>query len=143
MRFLKQLLTRRQRPVELINEHLWQQATQRYGFMRGLSAEENRRLRLIASDFLGRKQLIAVGDLSLTPRMRVEIAAQACILVLELGLDAYDGWSDVIVYPAQFVPEREVVDEIGIVHTTRDPLAGEAWLGGPVILSYEDVARTG
>jgi MtfA peptidase len=143
MRFLKQLFARRQRPVELINEHLWQHATERYGFMRGLSLEEDRRLRLIASDFLERKQLIAVGDLSLTPRMRVEIAAQACILVLELGLDAYDGWSDVIVYPAQFVPEREVVDEIGVVHTTRDPLAGEAWLGGPVILSYEDVARTG
>jgi len=27
-----------------------------------------------------------------------------------------------------------------VVHLTNDPMAGEAWLGGPVVLSYEDVA---
>jgi len=74
--------------------------------------------------------------------MQVEIAAQACILVLELGFDWYEGWSEVIVYPSQFAPEREVMDEAGVVHLTNDPMAGEAWLGGPVILSYEDVAQS-
>jgi Mlc titration factor MtfA (ptsG expression regulator) len=48
----------------------------------------------------------------------------------------------VIVYPSQFAPERETVDEAGVVHLTNDPMAGEAWLGGPVILSYEDVAMS-
>ena len=47
--------------------------------------------------------------------MRVAIAAQACILVLELGEEWYEGWSDIIVYPAQFAPEREFVDEAGVV----------------------------
>jgi Mlc titration factor MtfA (ptsG expression regulator) len=75
--------------------------------------------------------------------MQVHIAAQACILVLELGIEWYDGWTEVIVYPSQFAPEREIVDEDGIVHLTQDPMAGEAWLGGPVVLSYEDVAMTG
>jgi MtfA peptidase len=131
-----------EKPVDLINPTLWHNATYRYGFMRGLTAEENRRLRLIASDFLARKSIVGAGDTEVTERMKVEIAAQACILVLELGVDHFDGWSDVIVYPSQFMPEREVVDEIGVVHKTRDPLAGEAWLGGPVILSYEDVQRT-
>jgi hypothetical protein len=74
--------------------------------------------------------------------MRIEIAAQACILILELGPEWYDGWSDVIVYPSQFAPQREIVDEAGVVHLSNDPMAGEAWLGGPVILSYEDVALT-
>ena len=60
--------------------------------------------------------------------------------MLELGLEWYEGWSEVIVYPSQFAPEREEVDEAGVVHLSRDPMAGEAWLGGPVILSYEDVA---
>jgi len=62
------------------------------------------------------------------------------MMSLELGEEWYDGWSDIIVYPAQFAPEREHVDEAGVVHVTRDAMAGEAWLGGPVILSYEDVA---
>jgi hypothetical protein len=75
--------------------------------------------------------------------MRVQVAAQATILVLELGLEWYEGWSEIIVYPSQFAPEREIVDEAGIVHLTNDPMSGEAWLGGPVILSYEDVALAG
>src|SRR5690606_36000873 len=58
------------------------------------------------------------------------------------GIGWYDGWTEVNVYPGQFEPEREVVDEAGVVHLVNDPMAGEAWLGGPVILSYEDVALT-
>ena len=125
-----------------INEALWRDATAGYAFVQTLGAEENRRLRLIAADFLSRKVIHGAAGLEINDLIRVQIAAQACILVLELGVEYFDGWSEIIVYPGQFVPEREVVDEIGLVHTTRDPLAGEAWLGGPVVLSYEDVAKS-
>lgn len=111
--------------------------------MRGLSSEENRRLRLIASDFLSRKTIIGAGGLEIDDIVRIQIAAQACILILDLGTTWYDGWSEIIVYPGQFVPEREVMDAAGVVHITRDPMAGEAWLGGPVVLSYEDVVLSG
>ena len=131
------------RPVVLIDEVLWRNATAGYAFVQSLNAEENRRLRLIASDFLSRKTITGAAGLEIDDLIRTQIAAQACILVLELGVKYFDGWSEIVVYPSQFVPEREVVDEIGLVHTTRDPLAGEAWLGGPVVLSYEDVARSG
>jgi Mlc titration factor MtfA (ptsG expression regulator) len=131
------------KPMPVIDEALWREATAGYAFMRGLTAEENRRLRLVASDFLAQKSIIGTAEQPVTAKMRVEIAAQASILVLELGSAYFHGWSDIIVYPGQFRPEREVVDEIGLVHTTRATLAGEAWLGGPVILSYEDVARVG
>ncbi len=143
MNLLRKLTSWAKKDVPVIDPHLWNIATSGYRFMSGLSVEENRRLRLIASDFLSRKQIVGAGDFVVTPKMKVEIAAQASILVLELGVDYFDGWSDVIIYPGQFLPEREVVDEIGVVHHTREPLAGEAWLGGPVVLSYEDVARAG
>ncbi|MBL8515460.1 MAG: zinc-dependent peptidase [Betaproteobacteria bacterium] len=130
------------KPFQPIREDLWGAATAPYLFMRGLSPAEREKLRLIASDFLHRKRIVGAADHEVTDLMRVQIAAQACILVLELGLDYLDGWSDIILYPGQFVPEREVTDEAGVVHTVRDPLAGEAWLGGPVVLSYEDVARS-
>ena len=55
-------------------------------------------------------------------------------------MSQFDGWSEIIIYPGKFAPKREVTDHAGVVHTTRDALAGEAWLGGPVVLSYEDVA---
>ncbi|HEY2628691.1 MAG TPA: zinc-dependent peptidase, partial [Usitatibacter sp.] len=111
--------------------------------MRGLDGAEQSRLRDLSDAFIGKKRFSGTHGLEVTNAMRLDIAAQAAILVLELGIEWYDGWTDVIVYPAQFAPEREVMDEAGVVHVTNDPMAGEAWLGGPVILSYEDVAMTG
>ena len=128
-------------PVE-IEAALWQAATAPWLFMRGLSSTEGERLRALCGRFLAAKHFSGTHGLEVSQAMRVEIAAQACILVLELGAEWYGGWSEVIVYPSQFAPQREVVDEAGVVHLSNDPMAGEAWLGGPVILSYEDVALT-
>ncbi len=72
--------------------------------------------------------------------MQLMIAAQACILVLNLDIDYYRGWVEVIVYPDAFVPAIEYMDEDGVVHRDREARAGEAWLQGPVILSWADVA---
>ena len=122
---------------------LWSRATAPWLFMRGLSAEERDALRALCERFIARKHFSGAHGLEVSDRMQVEIAAQACILVLALGERWYEGWSEIIVYPSQFAPEREVVDEAGVVHLTQDAMAGEAWLGGPVILSYEDVALAG
>jgi Mlc titration factor MtfA (ptsG expression regulator) len=123
-----------------IDAALWRRAARDWLFMRGLPEADAERLRGLCEHFLGSKHFSGAHGLEVSEAMRVEIAAQACILVLELGIECYDGWSGIVVYPSQFVPEREVEDEDGVVHLTRDPMAGEAWLGGPVILSYEDVA---
>ena len=137
-------LRRGRRPATVaIDPALWDRATAPWLFMRGMGAGESERLRGLAERFLASKRFTGTHELEVSEAMRVEIAAQACVLVLELGIEWFDGWSDVIVYPSQFMPEREVEDEAGVVHLTRDPMAGEAWLGGPVILSYEDVALAG
>ncbi|QJR15520.1 zinc-dependent peptidase [Usitatibacter palustris] len=129
--------------IASIDPDLWRRASAPWLFMRGLTPAERERLRALSEAFLANKHFSGTHDLEVTPAMQVAIAAQACILVLELGIEWYDGWSEVIVYPSQFAPEREEMDEDGVVHLTRDPMAGEAWLGGPVILSYEDVAMAG
>jgi Mlc titration factor MtfA (ptsG expression regulator) len=77
--------------------------------------------------------------LALTDEVRLSIAAQACLPVLNLGLDVYQGWVGVIVYPGEFRVQKEEVDEDGVVHTFEEELAGEAWPGGPVVFSWEDV----
>ena len=128
--------------VELIDLAAWNHATANYRFVRRLTVEENRRLRLIASDFLARKNIYGAAGLVIDELTRIQIAAQACILILELDVDYYDGWREIIVYPGQFAKTHDTLDEFGVVHTTRDPLAGEAWLGGPVVLSHADLAQT-
>ena len=133
----------RRAPPRPLAADLWKRATSDWLFMRGIDAAEEERLRAISQAFIAGKNFSGTHGLEDSYVMRVEIAAQAAILVLELGIEWYDGWSELIVYPSQFAPERETMDEDGIVHLTNDPMAGEAWLGGPVILSYEDVAMTG
>ncbi len=132
--------SRRAARAVAIEPALWKRASAPWLFMRGLPGADTERLRALCERFLGAKHFSGTHGLEVTDVMQVEIAAQACILVLELGVEWYDGWSEIIVYPSQFAPEREEVDEAGVVHLVRDAMAGEAWLGGPVILSYEDVA---
>ena len=91
--------------------------------------------------FLAEKQFAAVHGLQLTDAMRVSIAAQACLPILELGLDWYSGWTGVVVYPGDFRVRRTEVDEDGVVHEWDDDLAGEAMPGGPVVLSWDATAN--
>jgi hypothetical protein len=99
---------------------------------------ERHRLWELASRFLHDKRINGTQGLVVTDEMRVHIAAQACLLILNLGLDYFSGWREVIVYPGTFVVEHEEHDEDGIVHEERREQEGEAWEHGPVILSWAD-----
>ncbi len=46
-------------------------------------------------------------------------------------------------YPGEFLVPRSVTDEDGVVHEYTEPIAGEAWDGGPVLLSWEDTQAAG
>ena len=94
-------------------------------------------------ELLKRSVLPVTGaaDLVVTELLRLQIAAQACILILQLGVDSYDGWNDIVVYPAAFRPRRTFTDAAGVVHNTTAILSGEAWLGGPVVLSHAAITR--
>jgi MtfA peptidase len=126
-------------PPARIDAELFESLAEKYPFLSGFSAEEAGRLCALAEQFIATKHFEGVGGLELTHPMRAEIALQASVPILELGLDWYKDWREVVVYPAQFVPRREVIDDAGVVHVVEEPLSGEAWLGGPVLLSYEDI----
>ncbi len=104
--------------------------------------QELHRLRELASLFLQRKSINGADGLEVDEYMRAVIAATACVLILNLDLDYYDGWVEIIVYPDSFVVVREEQDEIGLIHERRAVLGGEAWGRGPLILSWHD-ARPG
>ena len=126
-----------------IDEALWRRALRHLPFLRGLPAGEERRLRELAVLFLAEKQLTPVHGLALTEDDRVEIALQACLPVLELGLDWYDGWVGIVVHPSDFKVQREQTGEDGVVHAWDDVLAGESWPDGPVVLSWEALDDAG
>lgn len=125
------------------DEALWRTVLGRYPFTRALAAEEQARLRDRVILFLQEKSIVGAGGLELRDEMRMAIAVQACMLILNLDFDCYRGWVEVIVYPDEFVAEYEYMDEDGIVHRIREPMSGESWLAGPVILSWADAELRG
>jgi Mlc titration factor MtfA (ptsG expression regulator) len=122
---------------------LWRSVLDAFPFTRALSAPERARLRECVILFLHEKSIAGAGGLVVSEDMRVAIATQACMLILGLDIDYYQGWQEVIVYPDEFVAEYEYMDEAGIVHRVEEPMSGESWLAGPVILSWADTLMRG
>jgi len=95
--------------------------------------------RRLAQRLLRRKRIVPAEDFELEHDERILIAALAALPVLELGLDWYRGWTEILIYPGAFRRQCEYEDDAGVVHTSRRTLSGEAWLRGPLILSWDDV----
>ena len=135
---------RRQRILQAhaIPEGLWRDSLEALPFLAMYTDGEIARLRDKVVLFLDAKSIVGARGHVVTPRQRVVIALQACVLVLNLDLAYYDGWESVVVYPDEFVPGWEWEDEAGVVHRHGDPLAGEAMPRGPVVLSWPDVAAS-
>lgn len=130
----------RRRPIP---DPLWQAALARYPFIAMRSAADRATLRRLATLFLARKEFTGAGGLVADDEIAVAIAMQACLPILAIGLDAYDGFVGIVVHPDEVIARRESVDENGVVHAWRERLSGEAMSGGPMMLSWRDVAQAG
>lgn len=128
----------RQRTSIAISEAQWQAAEYPLVFLDRLDDDARSRLRRLATEFIVRKEWSAAAGLTLTAAMQLSVALQACLPILNLGLDWYSGWVGIVVYPGDFIIPRQIVDENGVVHEYADTVIGEAWEGGPVLLSWFD-----
>ncbi|UCV13561.1 M90 family metallopeptidase [Quatrionicoccus australiensis] len=131
----------RRRPE--IAADLWAQTVAGLPFLAVLTVDEQKRLKLLAEEFLAEKEFSTGGGLELSDAMCVAIAAQGCLPILEFGLSAYRGWVGIVIYPDEFVVPRQMADEDGVVHEYDDVLSGEAWEGGPLIISWRDAQMAG
>lgn len=119
----------------------WASFCQEIKLLERYTPEECARLTDLAENFLERKSIEGAGGFEITSDMRRLIAVQACLPILKLGLDYYDGWYSVVVYPGEFRAPHEYVDEMGVAHRAFRELSGESWHRGPVILSWKDVEQ--
>jgi Mlc titration factor MtfA (ptsG expression regulator) len=129
-------------PVAL-PDGLWDEAVASLPFLERLDRDDRSRLRALVGQLLSGKEMAGAAGLELTAEIQLRIAIQACLPVLNLGLDWYRGWNSIVVYPGEFLVPRSVTDDDGIVHEYTEPIAGEAWDGGPVLLSWEDTQAAG
>jgi Mlc titration factor MtfA (ptsG expression regulator) len=110
---------------------------------RGMPRDLRTQLQRLVKQFLHQKTFVGCAGLEVTEEMRVTIAAQACLLLLNRPTRVYPGLHAVLVYPGAFLVPRRQQDEAGVVTETRQDLLGESWGDGRVVLSWEHVRRAG
>lgn len=84
--------------------------------------------------FLDQVDFVGCNGLEVTEEMRLSIAAQACLLVVNSDT-WYDHLTTVLIYPGAFKSRQ--ARHNGYVVTERETVrVGESWSRGPVILSW-------
>lgn len=126
-----------------IPDALWELTLLRFPFLDLADAGDATELRRLTGLFLDTKEFVGAGGFEITDEVAVAVAAQACLPVLRLGLACYDGFVGIVMHADEIVAPREVMDDDGVVHHYEEVLAGEAMDGGPVTLSWHDVATAG
>lgn len=96
-------------------------------------------LRNLIKQFLHQKHFTGAGGLEMSDEIRVTIAAEACMLVLNRSSRVYPRLRYIIVYPTTFVVKRSNTDFTGVVDHGSRNLLGESWQAGKVILAWDSV----
>ncbi len=109
-----------------------------------LDEKEQGQLQKLIQVFIAEKNWEGVGGLELTDEIRVTVAAQACLLILNMPHNYYRNVESIIIYPTEVVPPQR---KPGFLETTVHPLepaypiAGQAFRQGPLILVWDAVLR--
>lgn len=112
---------------------------QRMPYFATLPADLQLQLKKHIQVFLAEKPFIGCAGLKLDDEMRVTVAAQACLLLLNRRTDCFPQLRQILLYPGAFVVDRVRSGPAGVLQEQRRALSGESWSQGQVILSWPDV----
>jgi Mlc titration factor MtfA (ptsG expression regulator) len=87
--------------------------------------------------FISEKSFEGCGGLILTDEIKVTIAAQACMLLLNRKCDCYPKLYSVVVYPSTYVTGTR--SSYGLHPTESSVRLGESWKHGTVVLAWDSV----
>ena len=108
-----------------------------------LPADMRQRLDGLVQVFVREKSFVGCNGLEVTDRMRVIIAGNACLLVVNRSdvprRHLYDDLFSILIYPTPFIVPETFRDPAGLVSEGHRVLSGQAWDSRRIILSWEDV----
>lgn len=139
--FWRSLFRPKPPPVPL-DETLWREAKIRFPILGRLPPPDEARLKLMAARFLSEKQFIPLKGLEIRGLMKVAVAAQAVLPVLNLGLEWLSGFSSIFLTPRSYSERRQDWDGT-VMNEYDDELSGEVTTFGSLILSWRDVKQAG
>ncbi|WP_440873642.1 zinc-dependent peptidase [Thalassotalea sp. PLHSN55] len=111
---------------------------QRMPYFRQMPADLQLQLKGHIQVFLAEKNFVGCNGVNITDEIRITVAAQACLLLLNRKTNFYPKLRTILVYPRAFVKEQQTVQANGVLHTHTSILAGESWDFGKVVLSWQD-----
>src|SRR5258706_8315115 len=106
--------------------------------VRALPASLRRQLESHIQVFVAEKPFIGCDGQPITDEVRVTIASQACLLLLNRTTDYFPNLRQILVYPGAFIVERLRPEPSGVLQEERQALSGESWTQGQVVISWED-----
>jgi len=111
---------------------------QRMPYFRSMPADLQLQLKQHIQVFLAEKNFIGCNGVEITDEIRITVAAQACLLLLNRKTDYYPKLQTILVYPRAFIKEQQSLNVDGLQYTQKMALAGESWDFGKVVLSWQD-----
>lgn len=130
---------RRNRILEQPFPAPWEEIfARRAAFYSRLTPDEQKRLRDTVQILVHEKSWEGGSGLAVTDEMRVTISAYAALLTVNREHDYYANVESIIIYATDY-HVKEHRSEAGVVDESRSDRLGEAWLHGPVVLSWQDV----
>lgn len=121
----------------------WRRIIQRrMPYFRKMPADLQLQLKRHIQVFLSEKQFIGCNGVVITDEIRVTVAAQACLLLLNRPTDYYPQLRSILIYPRAFIIAQQQQQTGGVLLNRQVTLAGESWENGKVILSWDDT-KTG
>lgn len=108
---------------------------------RNLPEELQRKLEGHVQVFLDEKVFVGCDGFEITDEVRVLIAAQACVLILNIPGDYFPGFETILVYPHAYMAPASYYED-GVQTDVLDERAGESWHRGPVIIAWDQVVRS-
>ncbi|AQS38963.1 hypothetical protein Sps_03847 [Shewanella psychrophila] len=109
----------------------------RMPYFRSLPTDLQLQLKKHIQVFLSEKEFVGCDGIIIDDEMRVTIAAQACLLLLNRPTDFYPNLKQILVYPSVFFVNNQEHRSGGVVSDRQRILSGESWQNGKVILSWQ------
>lgn len=106
-----------------------------------LTEEQRQKLREQVLVFLHEMRFEGCAGVEITDEIRVTVAAQACLLSLNLEGDSYAGLRSILIYPSSYVARVARPPAAGEIAPEDSVNLGESWAYGTVVLAWDSVLR--
>ncbi|MEZ8185064.1 MULTISPECIES: M90 family metallopeptidase [Shewanella] len=113
----------------------------RFPYFKAMPTDLQLQLKKHIQVFISEKQFVGCDGFDINDEVKVTIAAQACLLLLNRKTDYYPKLKQILVYPSAFIVHQNRTDIAGVYSTQRNVLLGESWEYGKVVLSWNSTVE--